>query len=118
MRKEVNFNTEYKTAAIDEIVYLTVLIGKGQPGSSVVKLGDNVIKDGTNIVRLPIGKNSELKGKTLKITSVVDDFQIFTNETCIDYLLTGGEESKVYHLDANVDIDGDKINYFTKIKFI
>ena len=118
MRKEVNFNTEYKTGNNDEIVYLTVLIGKGQPGSSVVKLGDNVIKDGGNIIRIPVGKNSDIKGKTLKITSVVDDFQISTNETCVDYLLTGGEESKVYHLDATVDVDGDKINYFTKIKFI
>ena len=115
MKKEVNFQTEYEVKNAD--INLTIVIGKGQPGSSRVRLGDDVVGDG-EVKDLLIGNGDNIKNKILKITTVVDDFQINTNETCVEYLLTGGKESKKYYLEATVDVDGDRVNYFTEIKFI
>ena len=115
MKKEVKFNTEYEVSSKD--ILLTIVIGNGQPGSSRVKLNGKLIA-GRDINGLVIGKGNEIKGSTLKITTVVNDFQINTNRTSVQYLLSGGTESKRYYLEANVDIDGDSVYYFTNIKFI
>lgn len=115
MEKEVNFKSEYEVS--DGDIYLTIVIGNGQPGSSIVKINKIIIKDG-EIKNLKLGNGNELKGKTLSVTSYVDDYQVNTNDTCIQYLLTGGKEPKKYYLDATVDVDGDRVVYNTDIKFI
>jgi hypothetical protein len=117
MRKKITLDTDYEVSNSNKDIILSVVIGNGQPGTSVINLDNVPIQNGI-ITDFPIGKSKSLKGKTLNIFSTVSDENINTNKTSITYLLTGGEQPKRYYLHATVDIDKDTIEYSTNIKFI
>ena len=116
MRKEVYFKTEYQISG-NKPIYLTVVIGQGQPGSSSVTLNDDAVADGI-ITNQLIGNGSDIIRKVLHAITIVNDYQINTNNTTVKYFLSGGLEEKIYTLNATVDVDGDTVTYNFNLTFI
>jgi len=108
MRKKITFDTQFLVSTND--IFLTIVIGNANPGSSTVRLGDDVIKDGI-VENFNIGNGSSLKGKKLIILTTVQDFLINSNLTSVTFVLDDGVTTKKYFLDGTVDVDKDKIDY-------
>jgi hypothetical protein len=97
-------------------IFLTVLIGNAQIGSSLVKLGEKEIGRG-NINNLPIGNGSELVEQVLSIKSIVSDVSDKTNLITVRYTLKGGKIDKDYDLREEVAEEGDSTTFRTSIVF-
>jgi len=110
----VRLNTTYEVAGGD--VSLTVTIGNGQLGASLVRLGTREIGSG-QIKDLPVGKGPAITGKTLTVKTVVADVNDKTNRTNVGYSLKGGKVPKDYDLEATVDQEGDSIIYRATFEF-
>ena len=72
-------------------VCLTVDIGNGQEGGSVVCL-DGVVLPTGEVQNLKVGSGRDLNGKTLTIETVVTDTLTETNKTSVTWILTGGTQ--------------------------
>lgn len=85
-----------KTYAVgNRDVFLSLMIGEGQFGTSDVKLGDKLLVRASGpIGKLMIGKGADLPNKALKIRSVVNDISTQTNRMSVTYQLTGGDASE------------------------
>ena len=104
----VALNTEYEVGAGD--VTLTVVIGEGQLGSSLVKVGEKQLTIG-DVTKLKVGKGSAVAGKDLFIKTVVTDVNDKTDRTSVRYELKGGTVDKTFDLDATVDEEGGSVIY-------
>jgi len=98
-------------------VYLTVIIGEAQLGSSSVTLDSEILCTG-EIKDLKIGNGNDIKGKMLRVKSIVSDINDNTNRTSIIYRFKGGKADTEYLLEETVSQDGDSIIYRAYIKFI
>jgi hypothetical protein len=75
--KSVNFTSSY--AVQDESdVTLTVIVGDGQFGTSLVNVGTIAFPAG-DVTNLSLGKGKDVRNKTLSIKSVVTDTNDKTN---------------------------------------
>jgi len=84
----------YQLRDSDEPVFLSITIGYAQDGNSAVKLdGESLAEDKVNSFRMEIGKNNELHGKELKITSLITDVQEEIDKVSITILVSGGVEA-------------------------
>ena len=91
-------------------IRLTVTIGDGQSGATVVTLNGVVVDSGETIEDLPIGGPGEdLKKKTLECTTTVKDVNPATNHTSVTYTLRGGVEDKDFSYDVTVSEAGRAI---------
>lgn len=104
----LTLQTDYAVDAGD--VTLTVIIGDGQLGSSLVRLGEKELATG-DIDRLKIGKGSAIAGKELFVKTVVADVNDNTNHTSVRYELKGGAADQTFDLDASVDEEGGSVIY-------
>lgn len=108
------FKTTYVVAKDD--VFLSVVIGEQQLGTSVVKLDGKVLKEGA-VKKLKIGSGPKLVGSTLTIKSVVTDINDQTNRTSVTLTLEGGVVDAVHTLSVEVDDNGDSAIYRTEVEF-
>jgi len=104
----VVLHTEYEVGQGD--LLLSVVIGEGQLGSSLVRLGERELAIG-DVSRLKVGKGSTIAGKQLYIKTVVTDVNDQTDRTSVRYELQGGEVQKVIDLEASVDEEGGSVIY-------
>jgi len=105
MPQEKTFAVAYEVAD-DQTLYLTVIIGDGQVGASVVKLETQIL--GTHDIEdLEIGEGSEIRSKRLYVKTMVTDINDLTNWTSVTYRLSGGMEDLERTEEIRVDNDGD-----------
>ncbi len=71
-------HTNYKLDSGD--ITLTVVVGNGQRGNTLVAVGSAVLANGPNISNLRIGKGSDLVGSTLSVISTVSQVNTSTPE--------------------------------------
>jgi hypothetical protein len=90
-------HTNYKVDSGD--ITLTVVVGNGQRGNTLVAIGSAVLANGPNISNLRIGKGSDLNGKTLSVISTVSQVNTSTQDAVITYELRGGAEDRDSQLD-------------------
>jgi hypothetical protein len=89
-------HTNFKLNAGD--ISLTVTLGNGQRGNTLVAVGTQVLMNGPEITGLRIGPGSELAGQTLNVISTVSETN--TNaDAVITYQLYGGAEDRDYPLE-------------------
>ena len=98
-------------------VTLTVVIGDGQIGDSIVTFEGNELGRST-IHSLPIGAGPSLRGKDLFVKSIVTDVNDRTNHTSITYVFTGVVGKETFPEAEAVDQDGDGIIYRAKFSFV
>lgn len=91
-------------------VTLRVMVGEGQLGSSLVTLGKTELASGA-IAFLSLGSGALLRGKTLRVTTMVTDVQRMTNRTSVTYVLQGGPSDREYRLEQPVADQGDSVDY-------
>lgn len=110
--------TNYAVAGND--VTLSIDIGEGQLGDSVVRLQGKDItpKDTAHIRNLPIGGGAKLTGQALGIKTIVSDVNDSTNKTSVRYRLEGGKTPGQYELRADVAEEGDAVVYHVTIHFV
>ncbi len=104
----VNLQTDYAVDSGD--VSLTITIGDGQLGSSLVRLNDKELGIG-EIDGLKVGKGSAVAGKELFIKTVVTDVNDKTDHTSVRYELKGGASDQTFDLDGSVDEEGGSVIY-------
>ena len=83
-------------------VTLSVLVGDGQMGTSVVRLDQEQLAIG-DITDLAIGRGPDIAGKQLFVKTVVTDVNDKTNHTSVRYELQGGKADKNFDLAESVD---------------
>ena len=104
--KVIDLRADYEVG--DDDVELTITIGDGQIGTSVVKLGTKELGRGA-ISDLPIGAGPSIKTKSLTTKSIVTDVNDRTNKTSVTYVLTGGVRDQTFQSLGTVDQNGDVI---------
>ena len=92
---------------------------KGQTSLTNVKLDNQVIIETQqgNVNKTPLGKNNELNGKKLKITTTISDTSRETNLTFVTIKVSGGFLPRTYPLFKLVDNEGDSADYYCVIEF-
>jgi hypothetical protein len=106
-------NATYKVADADK-VKLTIIIGDGQRGIPVAMLGSNIIQIG-NTHQILIGNGADLRGKTLIVSTLVDDVNPKTNHTSISYIIEGG--ASILHEINTEDVINNCGSIFYRDKF-
>lgn len=107
--KVIDLKTDYNVKE-QELTSLNIIIGDAQIGASIVYLDDEEM--GRGIIQvLEIGIGSAIKGKKIKIKSVVSDVNDMTNQTSITYQLTGGILDQSFTSKSTVEENGDSVIY-------
>lgn len=109
----VALNTVYEISSGE--VTVSVVIGEGQIGSSLVRLGTREITIGA-VTKQKIGKGTALGGKELFIKTVVTDVSDQTNRLSVRYELKGGKANKVFDLESTVAEEGDSVVFRATFK--
>ena len=109
----VALNTVYELTTGE--VTVSVVIGEGQIGSSLVRVGPKEIAIGA-VTKQKIGKGSALAGKALLIKTVVTDVNDQTNRLSVRYELQGGKADKVFDLESTVAEEGDSVVFRATFK--
>lgn len=113
--KTVTLITDYDVG--QKQVRLSIVVGDGQIGSSVVKLGKKLIAKG-DIDKVLLGSGAQLRGKTLFVKSVVADVNDQTNHTSLTHQFRGGAGNQDFVSQASVEQDGDSVIYRAKFNLI
>ncbi|QDU66396.1 hypothetical protein [Engelhardtia mirabilis] len=104
--REAALEADYQLGA--EPVLLTVTIGNGQFGTSLVRL-NSAEKCRGDIGDLELGKPGSLKGKKVRVKSVVTDVRDETNRLTVTYKLAGGAQDQTFVSTGVVENDGDSM---------
>ncbi len=101
-------------------IYLSILIGNANVGSTVVYYKDEMIGGDTGqIEMLPVGnENESLKFNLLKCTTKVKDINPLTNKTFVTYSLEGGIKDEQYEFTIDVKQDGGYAVYSVTFVFV
>jgi hypothetical protein len=113
--KSVKLETDYEVG--DAPVRISILIGDGQFGTSVMWVGEHIFGPG-DIEDVVLGTGPDLIGETLVIKSNVTDINDQTNHTSVTYDLDGGMAAARHVVEAIVDEEGDSVIYRTRIRFV
>lgn len=106
----VKLNTAYQVAKND--VKLTIVIGEGQVGVSLVMLDNKQIEKSEAGNFYNVGAGPDIAGSVLLVISEVQDTNPNINRTSISYILDGGKvEKPPYKLNADVGEEGKSITY-------
>jgi hypothetical protein len=101
------------------VVKIKIDIGFGQLGVTKINLGDNTIVDNTQgSFEKVVGIDTELKGKKLFCVTTVTDVRNETNNTSVDYLLTGGIKAYSNSLQESVNSQGEVLFYTSMFIFV
>src|SRR3989442_11707127 len=76
-------HTNYKVGTGD--ITVTVVVGNGQRGNTLVAVGSEELANGPNITNLAIGKGSDLAGKTLTLLTTVSQTNTSTQNAVVTY---------------------------------
>lgn len=100
-------------------VELTVIVGEGQRGVSLVFL------DAAEIEARPgerghydLGAGPDIAGRTLSVESTIADVRAETNRTSITYRLTGGVEPKEFFQSAPAPRAGGQVDYIATFDLV
>lgn len=108
MANDVKLKKTYKVARRD--VFLSLIIGDGQFGSTDVFLDDQrILRTSGSFGKLRIGKGDELAGKTLSVSTIVNDTVAQTNRMSVTYKLTGGTGPGEFPSRGKVANEGDSL---------
>lgn len=101
-------------------VYISVIIGNANLGSTVIYYKDEMIGGDTGqIDRLPVGNENEpLKFNLLKCTTKVKDINPLTNKTYVTYLLEGGQKDEQFEFNIDVKQEGGYAVYSVTFVFV
>lgn len=112
MPDRVTTNATYELG--DGDVFLSLAIGEGQFGTSDVSVGSSrILRSSGSIGRLHLGSGPEIKGKKLKVKSVVSDVSTMTDRMSVTYQLTGGSGPKSIVARGKVDKAGASLIFET-----
>ena len=100
----------------DGTVTLTILVGNGQFGSSIVRLDGAIITSGSDIKDFPLGRADALVGKTLRIKSIVSDVNDQTLHTSVEYILSGATRTQRFTQQDSVKSPGDSTLFRAEIR--
>lgn len=101
----------------DSDVAITVVIGEGQIGGGVIKLGGEK-KANAPINDFVLGNATSLKGKTVLVKSIVSDENPSTNKTSVTYTFVQNKKEQEFVSKAEVDDEKDIIGYWGKFTFM
>jgi hypothetical protein len=101
------------TVQDQDSVSLSVVIGQGAIGSSLVILDGNHLVAGTGVQNFRIGTGASLRGKVLVITSAMVATHSLTSQTVS---LTGGAPQS--WTDQHAAAAGDNVVYVCVVQFI
>ncbi|HKW41550.1 MAG TPA: hypothetical protein VJN39_09890 [Gemmatimonadales bacterium] len=90
-------HTNYKLAPGD--VRLTVLVGNGHRGNTLVAVGSDVLVNQPDIRNVRIGSADDLRGKTLSVITTVSQVNTATADAIVTYQARGGAENRDFQLD-------------------
>ena len=100
-------------------ISLGIVIGEQQAGWFAVFLDGNYVVDGkTKIENLSLGMGSEVRAKSLTITSTVIDINPNTNRTAVTYFLKGGKAPLEITSKVTVENDNHPAFYDAEFKFV
>ena len=102
----------------DQLVYVSVVIGEGQLGSSTVLLDGNSVCHGTAIANQPIGKGQDVRGKNLLITSSMVITNATSNFTSNTVVMNGGQPPPQNWTDRNAGSQGDNVVYLCSVQLV
>ena len=113
-----------KTAPTEDIlvgegnVFVTVTIGNGHVGSSVVRWvdSDEPLKKG-DIQDLDIGIGKDIAERTLKIVTDINDVHDVAHTITITHDFVNGRPTSIPYVDA-VENDGDSFSLTTTYTFV
>ena len=87
--------------------FVTIIIGNTQIGGSVLKFKDsNQVLEKGEIKNFPLGKGSDLVGRTLKVTTSVLDSNTSTNKMIVTHKFPNCTLDS-FEYEDQVDEDGD-----------
>lgn len=93
-------------------VALTVTVGDGQRGVTLVFLDDReILAQPGQPSRYEIGAGATVANKTLSVESSVSDVRGETDRTSITYVLDGGRERKEFRQSAPAAGAGRQVDY-------
>lgn len=95
----------------DGDVRLSVVVGEGQRGFIEVLLDGAPLEHGHEITTLRVGAGSELAGRKLRVTATVTDTNTSTNRTSVTYTIRGGERTRSWTVQHEVDTEGETVDY-------
>jgi len=113
--KIVRLITNYDVKG-NKAINLTVTSGNGQLAAHLAKIGTKTIAEGVKLSEQIASKGTALKGKTLKITSVVTALNSKTKNVNVSYGLKGGAKSEKWTSKELLDTD-QTIIFYAEIKF-
>jgi hypothetical protein len=112
MPDRVTTHDTFKVGKAD--VFLSLAIGEGQFGTSDVSIaGSQLLRSSGSIGRLRLGPGPDIKGKNLKVKSVVSDVSTMTDKMSVTYQLSGGQSSKSLTAKGKVDKAGKMLIFET-----
>jgi hypothetical protein len=99
-------------------VSLSVMIGEGQLGATIVFRHNVVlVKGGVVIGNLNLGPGSGLVGDQISVESLVNDISSQTNRMSVRYLLRGSGTDCAFLARHVVATDGEMCRFMTTITF-
>lgn len=112
MPERVTTNDTYKVGNGD--VFISLAIGEGQFGTSEVSIdGTRLVRSSGSIGGLRVGAGPKVKGKDLKVRSVVSDVSTMTDRMSVTYRLNGGQATKSIVAKGKVDKAGKMLIFET-----
>jgi len=112
MPEKVTTNDTYRVGNGD--VFISLAIGEGQFGTSDVSIdGTRLVRSSGSIGGLRVGAGPRVKGKDLKVRSVVSDVSTMTDRMSVTYRLNGGQGTKSITAKGKVDKAGKMLIFET-----
>ncbi|HSL70514.1 MAG TPA: hypothetical protein VK864_09745 [Longimicrobiales bacterium] len=102
-----------------EPVQLDVLIGDLQPGGTSVFVDENNLgRHDNDIADLPLGTGDQLRGKALRVSTVVKDKNPNTNFVSTVVILDGGSHPHLEIPQSENVVPGGTANFLTVVRFV
>ena len=98
-------------------VKVTVRVGDGQKGYTVVYIGSEEKTAGSSIEH-DLGPGEDLEGKELRVSTTVTDTNKSTNRTSVTYVLQGGPKKETFVLTYEVKKEKDQVDYYAKFRLL
>ena len=108
----VTLDQEFKLSGED--VFLTILIDNAQIGTSKAEVNEEELARG-EIENLKLGSN--LKGKVLRVKTVVTDVNDNTNKMRVRYKIHDGNSESEIALTSTVENEGDSEIFKLNVTF-
>jgi hypothetical protein len=105
---EVTLDKTYKVGT--RAVFLSLIIGEGQFGSSDVFIDDErILRTSGSFGGLRLGGGADLTGKTLLVRTIVNDTVTQTNRMTLTYKLAGGTPPGEFEAKGRVKNEGESL---------